>query len=654
MYKILSKPDVEVVDGGLGNLNRWDVISGVSSIYACIITPLRVSKLIGLGIDDMDWKTSFHSGPVILFMNILHHYGLALLDLVVVTIFITELVFGNILNQMVKVSDLRKARITKFLKADMMGKSIRTLRWLGLHEAVTYPRSSMFFLLSYLLQYQDVIWRIISFDFGTDNPSPIETKPLIVGVHWTRAFGILRLVTIFRAISTMRQLEMMYTVNHHADSATRLTMRIARLILSLTYTSHVAAGLYVLVARIGLGAEVHYNIDHPEQLATAFFPDYTILGKENSLLTNYLRCVHYAFTNLSGIGNHESTPHSALECFFTLVMNAVGATLYAFTTGLLLSMIEPAAEKANQFSDSTAALQDYMIDIGMNADDRDRIIQGYILREMQDQPSNADIGPFAAAPNQNTQAPAYPEALIKNLPRYLQDEMHTVALSDAMKRRERAFRRCSNEFLTAIASSMKQSKILLPGDYLIREGEHVPAQIMIVEEGMLEVVVGGICIKKFIRGDMISLHWIGISSKSKLSSRHPDGSSSFSPLLLSDSIALASVRAMDHCKVATGLSSKSERKDIKKRYTSDWRELEEVLDNAKDQRRKSIELVSNPAVFNPVQSEKKKDKDITSSKSLKKKSRSSITDKFLHRLSHNRGEPDNTLIGGSVYVRHRE
>ena len=75
MYKILSKPDVDVVDGGLGNLNRWGVVSGTASIFACIITPLRVSKMIGFGLDDMDWKTSFHSGPMILLMNCLYHYG---------------------------------------------------------------------------------------------------------------------------------------------------------------------------------------------------------------------------------------------------------------------------------------------------------------------------------------------------------------------------------------------------------------------------------------------------------------------------------------------------------------------------------------------------------------------------------------------------
>lgn len=44
MYKILSKPD----DASLGpTLNTWGVISGMASVYTCLVTPLRVSKMIG-------------------------------------------------------------------------------------------------------------------------------------------------------------------------------------------------------------------------------------------------------------------------------------------------------------------------------------------------------------------------------------------------------------------------------------------------------------------------------------------------------------------------------------------------------------------------------------------------------------------------------
>ena len=43
MYKILSKPD----DASLGpTLNTWGVISGMASVYTCLVTPLRVSKMM--------------------------------------------------------------------------------------------------------------------------------------------------------------------------------------------------------------------------------------------------------------------------------------------------------------------------------------------------------------------------------------------------------------------------------------------------------------------------------------------------------------------------------------------------------------------------------------------------------------------------------
>jgi len=383
----------------------------------------------------------------------------------------------------------------------------------------------------------------------------------------------------------MRRIELAYTISQRADPFTRSSIRICRLLLGLAYTSHVAACLYVLVARVELGPEVYYG-EHPETFASAFFPDYTILGEENNLLTNYLRCVHFAFTNLAGIGNHESIPYSALECTFTLAVNILGATFYAFTTGLLLSMIEPAAERANRFGDSAAALTDYMTELGMASEDQDRFIQGFILREIVGHSSmDNGNGPFAAAPGEHAISPPYPEQLADHLPRHLQDELHTVALVDAMKRRGRALRRCSDQFLTALASSVKQYVTLLPGDYIVREGENSPSQLLIVESGTLEAIVDGNYVRTFRRGDIISFRWVDASNNFQLSKGQPLGPGSYSPLLLSQTIAFASVRAIDHCKIATGLPSKSDKKKIKKSYPTDWNELVFVLDSAKGKQR---------------------------------------------------------------------
>ena len=114
---------------------------------------------------------------------------------------------------------------------------------------------------------------------------------------------------------------------------------------------------------------------------------------------------------------------------------------------------------------------------------------------------------------------------------------------------------------------MKQSTVLLPGDFIIKEGQNVPSQLMIVEEGLLEVFVDGSCIHKLERGDMISFHWVN-SSKGISRRFSTSESTTFSPLLLCDNIAAVSVRAMDHCKIATGLT-KDEKKNLKRRYTSD-------------------------------------------------------------------------------------
>ncbi|KAL7537066.1 hypothetical protein ACHAWF_005650 [Thalassiosira exigua] len=310
-------------------------------------------------------------------------------------------------------------------------------------------------------------------------------------------------------------------------------------------------------------------------------------------MTNYLRCIHFAFTNLAGIGNHESVPRTALECAFTLAVNALGATLYAFTTGLLLSLIEPAAHRDEKFRESAAALTDFMTEVGITSDDQTQFMQGFILREMAEtggaKDHSEDDGPYAAAPGENATSPLFPEHIVHNLPRHLRDELRSIALVDAMRRRERAFRRCSKGFMTSLASSLKQSVILLPGDYLIREGQTTPSQLLIVEQGRLEVVVDGSFVHTFERGDMISFSWVDLSNNCFQLNKQPQDSGVYSPLLLGQSIAYASVRAMDNCKIATGLASKNDKKAIKKNYPSDWKELEFIIEISKGKGRAKSE-----------------------------------------------------------------
>ena len=183
-----------------------------------------------------------------------------------------------------------------------------------------------------------------------------------------------------------------------------------------------------------------------------------------------------------------------------------------------------------------------------------------------------------------------------------------------------------------MVSSLKSSVTLLPGDYIIKEGENVSSQLLVVEQGIAEVIVDGNYIRKFERGDMISFHWVSDTSNKLslgVSSRHPKGSGSFSPLLLSGSVACASVRAMQHCRIATGLSSKSERKDLKKRYPDDWRELEFVLENAKGRTKSSNRASEVSAVSDPRVTDESPIDDPSKSK---RRSRNSLTDR-VRRIS---------------------
>ena len=405
MNNVLAAPDKSIgsMDGG-GNLNRWGMICGCASFYVCIFNPLHIAGMIGYGNSVEPTSFSMSLNWMLLgYREMLHQFGFALFDTVVLAIFMIELV-AYILVRRIKVKDLKEIqKISKrslAKKTTLFQKCTILVRSLGIHEAVMFPISDAVFLLSYLVQYQGTpsgnTLGCPSFEQGHDlvpdynfslmanmssfgDATALGSCPTVIGVSWTWSLGVLRLVVIFRALYVLKCMELICTVSQRAD---RMQMRVTRLVLGLAYTSHVAACVYVLIGRMELGPIAYYDDEHPEQLASSFFPDYTIFGKENSMLTNYLRCVHFAFTNLSGMGNHDSTPATALECIFTLALNVLGATLYAWTTGLLLSMIEPAAQSANRFGDDAAALTEFMTEVGMSAETRDRFIQGFILREM--------------------------------------------------------------------------------------------------------------------------------------------------------------------------------------------------------------------------------------------------------------------------------
>eukprot|EP00977_Amphora_coffeiformis_P021156 scaffold8911_cov166-Amphora_coffeaeformis.AAC.2 len=82
-----------------------------------------------------------------------------------------------------------------------------------------------------------------------------------------------------------------------------------------------------------------------EPTGTYFFPNpNTLLGRGDGVLTGYLQAIYWAWAHLSGTGNVESVPTTALQVSTALLVHVCGMTLYAIVTGNVVAILESVSE----------------------------------------------------------------------------------------------------------------------------------------------------------------------------------------------------------------------------------------------------------------------------------------------------------------------
>ena len=140
------------------------------------------------------------------------------------------------------------------------------------------------------------------------------------GLHWTQLFGIMRVLTVTRVLHFMQCAENNAMLEQKLDTDRQIQLKIAKLLLRLAFITHFSACMWCAVARVELGFEA------TEFTPSAFFPHGDVLFSQTTSVFNaYSRAVHWAFVNLSGIGDVDSTPETTLECWSTIVVHMIGA-----------------------------------------------------------------------------------------------------------------------------------------------------------------------------------------------------------------------------------------------------------------------------------------------------------------------------------------
>ena len=291
----------------------------------------------------------------------------------------------------------------------------------------------------------------------------------------------------------------------------------------------------------------------------------------------------------SGIGNFDSTPVSTLECIVTLLVHICGVTLYAIMTGNVVSILEELTSKDNQVGRDLADLGTFMMDCQVPADVQERMMNGYLMRNMI--ASGAGGGREERNDVMGTDAPSIDESVLGRLPRHLQNELKVYSRAEALQRRDKSFQDCSADFLFALSGELRGSQTLLPGDYILKDGE-APHQVLVIDSGTMEVEIDGRTIKILRRGDLLGKPWLlkALHESSNLSTipesedraglvpvvKHVAAAHSFSEWLDVDDGAMENVkvRAMSECRVATGLASPYDVRALRQRFPNDFATLE--------------------------------------------------------------------------------
>jgi len=313
-------------------LRGWGLMLMMACAYFALVTPFRFAGFL------------YGNEDAVILLNVLDGIGALILAL--------DLAIDLMFSQL---------RINRFGKSSPVFRALNQqrrslVRWLQAHNMdrwVPWPSMDLKVLLSFPLQWLFVRTSICA----------------QLGLHWTQLFGLIRTLTVVRVLHFMQCAENNAMLEQKLDADRQMELRVTKLLLRLGFIIHVSACLWCTIARVGLGS------DATEFTPSAFFAE-DILFTSDNIMNSYSRAIHWAFVNLSGIGNVDSVPTSTLECWFTLMVHMIGAIFYAVVTGVLITILEESSQKDGKIGTEILKLSEYMTSARVSSASKDRIMKG--------------------------------------------------------------------------------------------------------------------------------------------------------------------------------------------------------------------------------------------------------------------------------------
>lgn len=248
-----------------------------------------------------------------------------------------------------------------------------------------------------------------------------------------------------------------------------------------------------------------------------------------------------------------------------LQVHMCGATLFAIATGHVVAILDSLTQKDNKIGDDLAKLRTFMTECQMPSDHQERIMRGYLTQKLMGSESSLEV-------------PLLEEDVGRQLPVHFRQDLELRASMVALRRRNSLLENCSNEFVFALASALRGTMTLLPGDYFFKQGEKPPRRFCMVTKGSLEVTAGDETVKLLERGCAIGAGWL-VSATLQDVVAFPKPCE-LSDWLRKDGMAAVSIRAITECAIVFGLQSTLEIAALQRRFPQDFDTMDEQLDAA--------------------------------------------------------------------------
>ena len=439
----------------------------------------------------------------------------------------------------------------------------RIVRHVHFERWANWPTCDLVVLCSFPLQH---IYFLITGGHPNCDGFPLEDfyyfftsggDPNCAGIHWSAAFGLLRLFAIGRVVHSIRCVETIAWRRHMVHKQN--TVSLVKLAALVCFLCHLFASLYCIIARIGLGEGT------VQPRATNFAPDLEVF-LSGEFVRAYLKAIHWFIVSMAGIGSVESKPESTLEILFTITTHLIGASLYAFMSACLYSLIQVNLKESNDSSSIVASLVEFMDNCDVPQKTQDRIVSAYIMG--RDIKSSRELS--RGTSDTKDIIVDMPLNVSGRLAPHLKQELEVYARMKAL--RVKSLPNASEDFVHGLAESLTGTTTLLPGDYLFQKGEKVQRRVIMVERGTMEITLDGVPISdpNLEPGSVIGKGWL---SQSNFELNEASSHKLYMDYLNSDGTARVSIRAMTACRLATGLSDAGAIAEFRRKYKQEIMKL---------------------------------------------------------------------------------